>query len=106
MRGYLDAPPIIARTQVRHPVIVVKNLSFPLLLGMDILGPQDGQLGVGASSSIRVDVERCKVCDEERSLATHLRSIPTVAVVCEDVSLHSCVAARITVRLPPAVLRN
>ena len=106
VRGYIDAPLIIARMQVRHPVIVVEDLSFPLLLEMDILGPHDAQLGVGAFSSIRLDVERCRVCDEERSLATHLRLIPTVAVVCEDVSLQLCAASRVTVRLPPAVLSN
>ena len=106
VRGYIDDPLIIARTQVRHPVIVVEDLWFPLLVGMDIFGPHDAQLGVGASCSIRLDVERCKVCDEERSAATHLRSIPTVAVVFKDVSLQPCAAARVTVRLPPAVLSN
>ena len=106
VRGYIDAPLLIARTQVRHPVIVVKDLSFSLLLEMDILGPHDAKLGVGASSTIRLDVKQCRVCDEERSLATQLRSIPTVAVVCEDVSLQPCAAAQITVRLPLAVLSN
>ena len=106
MRGYIDAPLIIARTQVRHPVIVVEDFSFPILLGINILGPHDAQLGVGSSSSIRLDVKRCRVCDEERSLATHLSSIPTVAVVCEDVSLQPCAAALVTVRLPSEVLSN
>ena len=106
VRGYIDSPLIIARTQVRHPLIVVEDLSFPLLIGMEILGHHDAQLGVGASSSIRLDVERCRVCDEERSAATHLRSIPTVAVVCEDINLQPCAASRVAVRLPPAVLSN
>ena len=105
VRRYIDAPLIIARTQVRHPVIVVKDLSFHLLIGMDILGPHDAQLGVGASRSIRLDVERCRVCDE-RSAATHLRSIPTVAVVCDDISLKPCAASRVAVCLPFAVLSN
>ena len=47
VRGYIDAPHIIARTQVRHPVIVAEALSFLLLIGMDIFGPHDAQLGVG-----------------------------------------------------------
>ena len=91
---------------MRHPVIVVEDLSFSLLIGIDILGPHDAQLGVGASSSIRLDVERCRVCDEERYAATHLRSVPTVALVCEDISLQACAASRVAVRLPFAVLSN
>ena len=63
---------------------------------MDIYGFHDAQIGVGASSSICLDVERCRFCDEERSVATHLRSIPTVAVVCEDISL--------SIALPPESL--
>ena len=58
VRRYIDAPLIIARTQMRHLMIVVEDHSFPLLIGMDILGPHDAQIGVGASSSIRLDVER------------------------------------------------
>ena len=73
---------------------------------MDILGPHDAQLGFGAFSLIRLDVKRCRVCDKERSLATHLRSISTVAVVCDNISFELCVAARVTVRLPPEVLSN
>ena len=92
MRGYIDAPIIIARTQVRHPVIVVEDLSFPILIGINILCPHDTQLRVGASSSIHLDVERCSVCDEERSAATHLRSISTVVVVSEDISFQCCAA--------------
>ena len=48
----------------------------------------------------------CRVCDEERSAATHLRSVPTVAIVCEDISLQDCAVSRVAVRLPPAVLNN
>ena len=64
VRGYIDAPLVIAGTRVRHPLIVVEELAYPLLIGMDILGPHDAQLGVGATSSIRLAVERCTVCDE------------------------------------------
>ena len=46
------------------------------------------------------------VCDEERSAATHFRSVPTVAVVCEDISLQACAASRVAVRLPFAFLNN
>ena len=34
VRGLIDAPLIIARTQVRHPLIVVEDILFPLLLGI------------------------------------------------------------------------
>ena len=85
-------------------MIVVINLSFPLFIVIDILGPHDAQLGVGASSSVRLDVKRCRVCDEERSAAMHLRSIPTIAVVCDDINLQPCAACRVAVRVPSAVL--
>ena len=72
---------------MRHAVIVVENFSFLLLIGINILGSHDAQLGVGVSSSIRLDVERCRVYDEERSAATHQRSIPPVALVSENISI-------------------
>ena len=58
LQRHIDAPLIIAQTQMRHPVIVVEELSFSHLIEMDILGFNDVQLGVGASSSIRLDVEQ------------------------------------------------
>ena len=58
VRGYIDAPLVISGTRVQHLLIVVEELAYPLLIGMDILGPNDAQLKVGASSSIRLDVER------------------------------------------------
>ena len=103
---YIDAPLIVARTQMRHPVIVVEDLSFPFLIGMDILGPHDAQLGVSASSFIRLDVERCRICDKMRSAARHLRSIIPVAVVREKISLQLCAAVRVTVRLTPSIFSN
>ena len=106
VRWYIDASFIIARTQVRHPVIVDEDLSFSLLIGMDILGPHNAQLSVNASFSIRLDVDRCRVCDEKRSAVTHLRSVPTVAVVCEDINLQACAASRVAVRLPSAIFNN
>ena len=106
VRGYIDAPQIIARAQVRHLVIVLKNLSFPFLIGMNILGLHDAQLGVGVSNSIWLDVKRCRVCDEELFAATHLRSILTVVVVWKDITLQPCAASRVAFRLPPAVLSN
>ena len=37
--GYVDAPIEIDGTAVRHPLLVVEGLAFPLLLGTDILRP-------------------------------------------------------------------
>ena len=104
VRGYIDAPLVIAGAHIQHPIIVVEELAFPLLIGMDILGPHDAQLGVGASKSFRLDIERCRVCDEERSPATRLRSIPAVAAVSGQVVLQPRAASRVVVHLPPAIL--
>ena len=62
VRKYLKSPLIIDRTQMRDPVIIVKEFLFILLIKMNILGPHDAQLGDGASSSIVLVVEKCIVC--------------------------------------------
>ena len=67
VRGYIDAPLVIAGTRVQHPLIVVEELAYPHLIRMDILGPHDAQLGVGGATSIRLAVERFTVCDEMRA---------------------------------------
>ena len=104
VRGYIDAPLVIAGTRVRHPLIVVEELAYPLLIGMDILGLHDAQLGVGASSSICLAVERCTVCDEMRAGPPRLTCPNEAAYVSKEVTLALCAASRVAVRLPSSIL--
>ena len=103
-RGYIDATLNLAGTIVQHPVIVVDDLAFPLLVGMDVLRSHDAQLGVGASQSFRLAVDRCSTCVEERSPPAPGRSPTVAATVAEQVTLLPHAASRVVVRLPAEVL--
>ena len=92
-------PLVIAGTRVRHPLIVVEELAYPLFIGMDILGPNDAQHGVGATSSIRLAVERCTVSDEMRAGLPRLTCPNEAAFVSKEVTLAPCAASRVAVRL-------
>ena len=37
IRGYFDVPVEVAGVAVRHPLLVVESLAFPLIIGTDIL---------------------------------------------------------------------
>ena len=37
IRGYVDVPVEVAGVAVRHPLLVVEGLAFPLIIGTDIL---------------------------------------------------------------------
>ena len=102
--GYIYATLVIASTRVRHPLIVVEELAYPLFIEMDILGSHDAQLGVGASSSIRLAVERCIVCDEIRACSPRLTCPNEAAYVSKKVTLVPCAASRVAVRLPSSIL--
>ena len=94
VRGYIDAHLIIARTQVRHPVIVVEDLSFPYLIGMDILAltthnsvsafpaPSDSTSS-GAESATKSALQ-LRTCAQFQPSPLSVRKI----------SLQPCVAAR------------
>ena len=104
VRGYIDAPLVIAGARIQHPLIVVEELEYPLLIGIDILEPHDAQLGVGASSSIRLAIERCTVCNESRSESTRLSCPCDAAYVLMEITLTPCAATRVPVRLPSSIL--
>ena len=52
IRGYVDAPIEIDGTAVRHLLLVVKGLAFPLLLGTDILRPHGAMLMLDESAPL------------------------------------------------------
>ena len=60
VRGNVDAPIKIDGTAVRHPLLVVEVLAFPLLLGTDILRPHSAMLTLDESAPLRL---RTCLCD-------------------------------------------
>ena len=95
VRGYIDVPVVIAGKRVKHPLIVVEELAYSLLIGIYILGPHEAQLRVGASSSIRLSVKLCTVCDEMRADSPRLMCPNEAAYVSKEVTLASCAASRV-----------
>ena len=52
VRGYIDVPLHIAGIEVAHPLLVVSNLSFSLLIGMDELQPHAAKLSLGSAAPL------------------------------------------------------
>ena len=46
VRGYIDVPLQIVGIKVTHPLLVVTNLSFPLLIGMNVLQPHAAKVSL------------------------------------------------------------
>ena len=67
IRGYVDAPIEIDNPAVRHPLLVVEGLVFPLLLGTDILRPYGAMLTLDVSAPLRLRTCVCDICSEQRT---------------------------------------
>ena len=104
IRGYVDAPIEIDGTAVRHPLLVVEGLAFPLLLGTDILRPHGAMLTLEESAPLRL---RTRVCDFYREQRTDLfaepPSPPLTACAASKAVIEPCTAAFIQVRMPRAL---
>ena len=46
VKGYIDVPRRLVNVDVVHPLLVVSNLAFPLLVGTDILRPDEATLSI------------------------------------------------------------
>ena len=57
VRGYVDIPLLIAGVEIAHSLLVVSELSFPILIVMDILQPHAATLPLGNSSTIQLNTE-------------------------------------------------
>ena len=60
VKGYIDVPLRIADVEVAHPLLVVENLSFSLLIGMDILDPHAANISTRRSSRSSVQSPRMR----------------------------------------------
>ena len=67
IRGYVDLPVEIAGVAVRHLLLVVEGLAFPLIIGTDILRAHRAALTLDESAPVRLRVRLCAVCTEQRT---------------------------------------
>ena len=95
----------ISDVEVRHPLIVVDELAYPLLIGTDVFRPHRANFELGAPYVVRLKLDRCFVCIKERLPDATLRVIVgAVASTVADKTLPSHTASRVQVRLPSKVL--
>ena len=101
---YVDAPIKIDDTAVRHPLLVVEGLAFPLLLGTDILRPRGAMLTLDESVPLRLRTRVCGICREQRTdLLSEPPSAPLTACAASKAVIEPCTAAFIRVRMPRAL---
>ena len=80
VRGYIDVPLQIAGIEVAHALLVVSNLSFSLLIGMDVLQSHAAKMSLGSAAPLELSARVCDVCFEQRTNpSSSYRSSPTVA---------------------------
>ena len=80
VRGYIDVPVQIAGAEVSHPLLVVTDLPFSLLIGMDVLRPHEAKLAFGGVTHMKFGVRVCSICIEHRvELKRKFRSEPIVS---------------------------
>ena len=104
VRGYIDVPLGLAGVEVAHPLVVVDELPFPLLVGMDVLRPHAAALSLEEPMLFRLQTRYCDTCLEPRFTSTSTYSAsPLVAYTVGAVSIKPMSATVVTVRLPPSV---
>ena len=101
MKGYVDVPLRIADIEVAHPLLVVDNLSFSLLIGMDILDPHAANISLGGAREVQFEARVCDVCLEPRVPSKHeFITAPAVACTAEPMSIAANSAVIVRVALP------
>ena len=101
--GYVDVSVVISDVEVRHPLIVVDELAYPLLIGTNVLRPHRANFKFGAPYVVQLKLDMCPVSVVEERLpdATPRVIVGAVASTLADTTLPPHYAARVQVRLPP-----
>ena len=103
--GYVDIAIVISEVEVRHPLIVVDELAYPLLIGTNVLRTHRAIFELGAFDVVRLKLDWCSVCIEERLPdATPRVIVGAVASTLADTTLPPHTASRVQDRLPSKVL--
>ena len=84
IRGYVDVPVKVAGVAVRHPLLVVENLAFPLIIGTDILRAHRAVLTLDESAPVRLRVRVCAVCCEQHTASPAEPSSSARAAPCQQ----------------------
>ena len=67
IRSYVDVPVEVAGFAVRHPLLVVKGLAFPLIIGTDILRAYRAVLTLDESEPVRLQIREIAICRKQRT---------------------------------------
>ena len=103
--GYIDAAVVVTDVEIRHPLVVVNKLAFPLLLASDILKTHCAIIKLGNPDIVRFQVDRCPVCVEAHvPIALKRDAVSAVASVSSNTTLPSDAASRVPVSLPSQVV--
>ena len=98
VRGYVDLPLRVAEVEIAHPLLVVENLAFLLLIAMDILDPHAANILLGGVREVQFKARVCDVCLETRIPAKHeFITVPAVECRLEPLSIaaNSAVIVRV-----------
>ena len=107
VRGYVDIPLRLAGIEVAHPLLVIENLSFALLIGTDILCPHAAYLSMAGASSLQLRARVCEICLEQRTEPKcGFRRPPVVAWIAEQTTIGSRSAAIVKVQMPESAREN
>ena len=86
---------------------MVKELANPLLIGTDVLRPHRSIFKLGVSDLLRLKLDQCSVCVENRFTdATPHVIVKVVVSILADTTLPPHTVSRVQVRLPSKVLGN
>ena len=80
VKGYVVLPLLIAGFELAHPLLVVSELSFAILIGMDVLRTHASSFSMCDSMSLKLCNSECPVCFERRA-ETKRESRTAVAVL-------------------------
>ena len=62
--GYVDVLVVISDVEVMHPLIVLDELAYPLLIKTDVLRSNRAIYKLGAPDLVRLKLDWCSVCFE------------------------------------------
>ena len=65
VRGDIDVPLQIVGIELAHLLLIVTNLSFSLLIGINVLQPLGGKMSLGSAAPFELSARICDVCLEQ-----------------------------------------
>ena len=79
VRGYIDVSMQIAGIELAHPLLVVTNLSFSILIGMDVLQPHAAKMSLNSAAPLELNARNVTYASSNKRIripriAARLRS--------------------------------